>query len=202
MADNELVVKLTAQFEGFKQDIEKAAGSWDGFLKTVGGGGNIFLGATAAIAAAGAAVFALAKTTANAGDKLNDISEKTGVSVEKLSLLKFAAEQSNTNIEALAGGLKFLGKSMMDAQDKNSAAADTFKALQIETKNLDGSLRPMDDVLLDVADRFQDLTDPALKSTVAMQLFGKSGVDLVPFLNQGAKGSRRSTPKEKHSAWR
>lgn len=187
--DRSLTVKLAAQADGFARDLSQAMGSWDGFLKNIMGGKNTFLVAGGAIAGVAAAAFGLAKTAANAGDELFALSEKTGVSVERLSALKYAAEQSETNIGDLTTGLKFLGKSMVEASvDADSKAAVAFRALQIEFKNADGSLRPLNDILMDLADRLSDMHDPALKSTIAMELLGKAGVNLIPFLNQGSKG--------------
>jgi hypothetical protein len=152
------------------------------------GGKSAFLVAGGAIAGVAAAAFGLAKTAANVGDELLTLSEKTGISVEELSALKFVAEQSDTNIGTLANGLKFLSKNMVDAADKNSGVAKAFSALHVETRNSDGSLRDVNDVLLDVADRFSEMEDPALKTKLAMELFGKSGAELIPMLNQGGAG--------------
>lgn len=185
MAEDSLVLKLAAEVDGFQSDLQGALGSWNGFLGGLSGGKGIFAGVSLGIAAIGSAAFGLAKAAANTGDELGEMSEKTGVAVRDLSLLKFAAEQSDTNIQTLANGFKFLSKSMVEAQDPGSKQAAIFDAIGVSTKNADGSLRPMKDVLLDVADRFKEIEDPTLKSALAMDVFGKSGVDLVPFLNQG-----------------
>lgn len=195
--DRSLTVKLAAQVDGFARDLSTAMGSWDGFLKNIMGGKNTFLITGGAIAGVAAAAFGLAKTAANAGEELYELSQKTGISVEELSALKFAAEQSETNIHSLANGLKFLGNNMVEATDKNSKAALAFRALQVETKNTDGSLRSTKDVLMDVADRFTEMEDPALKSKLAMELFGKAGVDLIPFLKNGSIGIEELIEKAK-----
>jgi hypothetical protein len=41
--------------------------------------------------------------------------------------------------------------------------------------------------MLDIADRFQKLPDGAEKTALAMQLFGKSGAELIPMLNGGSE---------------
>lgn len=185
MAEDSLVLKLAAQVDGFQSDLQKALGSWDGFLGGLSGGKNILGGLSIGIAAVGAAAFGLAKAAADTGDELINMSERTGISVRDLSLLKFAAEQSDTNIQTLSFGFKQLSRAMVEAQDSGSKQAAVFDSIGVSTKNLDGSLRPMKDVVLDVADRFKEIEDPTLKSALAMEVFGKAGVDLVPFLNQG-----------------
>jgi hypothetical protein len=39
--------------------------------------------------------------------------------------------------------------------------------------------------MLDVADRFQQMPDGAQKAALAVQLFGKAGMDMIPMLNEG-----------------
>jgi len=41
--------------------------------------------------------------------------------------------------------------------------------------------------LLEVADRFKEMPNGVAKSTLAMQLFGKSGADMIPLLNGGSE---------------
>jgi phage-related minor tail protein len=43
-------------------------------------------------------------------------------------------------------------------------------------------------VLLDLADTFQAMPDGPRKTALAMELFGRSGAELIPFLNQGRDG--------------
>ena len=43
-------------------------------------------------------------------------------------------------------------------------------------------------MLKDVAAVFKDMPNGAEKSTLAVQLFGRSGLDMIPMLNKGADG--------------
>lgn len=121
-------------------------------------------------------------------DGLDDMSEKTGISVEKLSELRYAGEVAGTPIEALSGGFSRLAKMMGEAAGGNKEAVSTFKALGVEFKNADGTLRNTDDVLGDLADRFATYEDGAAKATLAQKIFGKSGAEMLPLLNLGRKG--------------
>lgn len=193
--DSELRIKLIANADSFIKNIQSASGSWSGLIKTMSGGNVAMLAAGGAIIAAGAALWGLVKSAADAADKMNEMSEKTGVSVESLSLLKYAAEQSDTDIESLANGLKFLKKNLIDAQKPTSEQSAIFKGLSLDTVDLTGKTRSQTDVMLDLADRFKDMQDPALKTKVALELFGKAGVDLIPFLNNGSDGIAELTKK-------
>jgi len=147
------------------------------------------------VALGGAVAGALAVTQAKAGidllDRLDDLAEKSGITVEKLSELRFAGEAVGTPLDALAGGVLRLSKQMAEAASGSKEAADTFKTLGIEVKNADGSLRSSDAVLGDLADRFASYEDGAGKAALAQRIFGKSGADMIPLLNQGSKGIER-----------
>jgi hypothetical protein len=52
---------------------------------------------------------------------------------------------------------------------------------------------PTEKVLLEIATVFAGLEDGAVKSALAVELFGRSGLDLIPFLNQGAAGIAQLT---------
>jgi hypothetical protein len=51
-----------------------------------------------------------------------------------------------------------------------------------------GQIRPTEQVLLDLADKFSVMPDGADKAALAVKLFGKEGLAIIPFLNQGREG--------------
>lgn len=130
------------------------------------------------------------KGAIDAADNLDDLAEKTGIAVESLAALRYAGEVTGTPLEAIANGTRRLATTMADAADGNKEAVATFKALNIEVKNADGSLKGQDAMLLELADRFASYRDGAEKSALAQQVFGKSGADMIPLLNQGSAGIR------------
>ncbi len=145
-------------------------------------------------AIAGAFLLA-AKSAADYGDEISSAAEKTGLTVGELSKLKYAADQQQTSFEGVTTGLKFLSKALFAAGTGSKEQAVLFKALGVEVKTASGGIRPMNDVLLDVAERFKALPDGAEKSALAMKLFGKAGTELIPFLNSGSDGIRKLTDR-------
>jgi hypothetical protein len=141
-----------------------------------------------AAAAAGAAVFSLVQSVAKSADELGKLSQKVGVSVESLSALKFAAQLSDLSLDGLGTGLRQLAKNMQEAQTGTGDASAAFRALNIAVEESRGKLKPTEEVLLQVAERFAGMEDGAGKTALAMKIFGKAGADLIPFLNQGRAG--------------
>ncbi|HEV8642377.1 MAG TPA: phage tail tape measure protein [Methylomirabilota bacterium] len=181
-----LRAELSATAAKFEADLgraRKALGFTKGQFESLKSAATA---ASAGIAAAVTALAAITKSTANAGDQLAKMSQKVGVSVEDLSALKHAANLSDVSLEQLQVGLGRLARNMSDASMGSGEAAQHFKALGITVANADGSLRPIRDVLLEVSDRFAGMTDETRKAALAQELFGKSGLELVPLLNQGS----------------
>ena len=134
------------------------------------------------------ALVAAGKAALDTADNLSKLSQKTGISVESLSLLKPIAEQSGVSLESLAKGMQKLATAMVAAAGGSKEQIEVFSRLGVSVKDAAGQLRPTEDVLLDLADAFAAMPDGAEKSALAVKLFGKSGVELIPFLNQGRAG--------------
>ena len=126
------------------------------------------------------------KVFAAAGDQLDKMSKRTGVSVEALSELGFAAEQSGTNLETFEKGVRTMQRTVGDAEQGLSTAVDAFDALGLSVDQLQG-LSPEQQFTL-IADRLSQITDPTLRASAAMDVFGRAGTQLIPLLENGAKG--------------
>lgn len=144
-----------------------------------------------AAGAAAATIFGFAKITAQAGDEALATSQKLGLSVENLTRLQFAAKLSNLEAGQFNVGLRFLAKNMDDATKGTGDAAIAFKKLGIQFKDGHGKLLPTDQVLSNVADKLSKMPDGAKKTATAMDIFGKSGADMIPLLNEGAAGIQK-----------
>ncbi len=135
-----------------------------------------------------ASISAIALKTADAGEEVLNLSKKYGVSTEILSGYKLGLEKSGASLDAFGVGMKGLANTMQAANSGNKTAAGLFDTLGIKVNKTDGSLRNMSDVMLDVADYFAGMKDGASKAALAQDLLGKSGADLIPWLNMGRKG--------------
>ena len=152
---------------------------------------GILAGLGVSLSVAGFAV--MIKSAIDAADHLNKLSQKIGISVEALSTLRFAAQLSDVSLETLQKGIKGLSQNITEANTGIGDGAQVFDALGVSVKNADGSMKSTEAVLLQVADVFANLEDGAVKTALAVKLFGKSGMDMIPFLNQGAAGINQLT---------
>jgi len=126
------------------------------------------------------------RTFSESGDALAKMSQRTGVSVEALSELGFAAEQSGTNLEILELGLRNMQKSIVAAASGSDGAAEALARLRLTVADL-ANLSPERQFKL-IADRLSQIANPTLRAALALELFGKRGTQLLPLLNDGARG--------------
>ena len=165
----DLVVNLTAD----STKMNAALASAQKQLMTFG---------AAVAAAAGAAVTRFMQV----GSSLDDMSQRTGVSVEALSSLSFAAQMSDTSLESLQGSIIKMTRLIGESQTGSTAAASALEGIGVSVRELQG-LSP-DAQFKRIADRIASIEDPALRVKAAMDVFGKSAGEILPLLLQGSSG--------------
>lgn len=194
----EVDLKLSADTTGLVKGVDVAKGALAGLkaemmaLQSVGAKSLSFLGfggvAAAATAAAGA-IGAAVTAAAEYGNQLDAMSQRTGVAVEDLSRLQYAAKISETSAEALGMGLTKLAPLIASAAAGAPESGKLFERFGIAARNVDGSVRGVSDVLGDLADIFAAMPDGTQKTALAVEFFGKKmGGELIPLLNQGRAG--------------
>ena len=183
-------VKIKASVDGLAQitGLNKALGNTEKQANQTGGALGRIKGAAGGLAGAlgglvpAVGIAALGKRSIDAADNLNDLCQRTGVGVESLSRFGRAAEDSGTSLDSVAKSMGKLAKGIVDPASQTS---EVLKSIGISSTDASGKIRSMDAVMLDIADRFQKMPDGAEKTALAMQLFGKSGAELIPMLNGG-----------------
>lgn len=151
-----------------------------------------FSGVTGVVAAMGAAaggVFLLTeKAIANAAE-MGKLAEQAAMPVETFSKLAYAAKMSEVSIESFTVGVSHLNKSLAEAfANKNSEPGKILEVLRIKAEDANHKIRATSDVLVDLAAKFRTFQDDANKADLARALFGKSGREMIPLLNEGKEG--------------
>jgi hypothetical protein len=146
-------------------------------------------GGVLSVAAVVAGLVSITKAAIDQGDAFNKMSQKTGIAVEDLGKLQYAADLSGVSAEALQKGLTALAVGMVDAASGAGPMAEEYKKLGINLRNTDGTMKSSLDVLGELADRFQQMPDGVEKTNLAVDIFGKKlGAEMIPLLNSGAAG--------------
>ena len=176
------VDQTRAAFDSVKRslgDVERTAGALSTVLAGIGAG-----------LSAGALV-GFVRQAVDAADALDDLSQKTGVTVEALSGLGYAAKIEGIGIEALGDGLRKLQVSLQDAATGSEQLRSAFAAVGITAAEL-RNIRA-DQAVERIADAFAASEDGAAKAAVAVRLFGRAGTEFIPLLNKGSAGLREAS---------
>lgn len=124
----------------------------------------------------------------NAQDKLLEMSQKVGVSVEMLAGLEHAAGMSGVSLDGVQKALKSVSTQLFEAGKGMKSSQENFAALGISIHDTEGNLKSADAVMVEVSDRFKQMEDGTNKTALATKLFGRAGLDLIPMLNEGSAG--------------
>lgn len=186
MALGALDIIIAADTAQLRKGMDEAVGIMKSSTKTM---------ETAAKTAAGAIAgyFALdsikgsIQHTIDFADSLGKMSQKIGVSVDSLYAMQAAGKLADVNLETLEKSLLKFNKGLGSASMGSGDTANALKNLGISLKDSSGHMKMSDQYLLEVADKFKAMPDGIGKSTLAMQLFGKSGADMIPLLNGGSE---------------
>jgi lambda family phage tail tape measure protein len=184
----EIGEKLGAAFGGIGRTLSGVSGSLGGLTQGFGAVGLAAGLAGGAIAAVGVAGAGIALFAAKAANEMFELSEKTGISTESLSRFGYAAGLNGVNTEQLGKSLEKLNKSIFAAASAPAGAVNAFTRLGVALKDSEGNLRSSEDVLLDLSDKFKSLPEGPQRGALAMQVFGKAGAEMLPFLIQGKAG--------------
>jgi hypothetical protein len=147
---------------------------------------------TVSATAAAAALVGAVKSAADYGDQLDNMSQRTGVAVEELAKLQYAAKLSDTSSEALGKGIGNLSKLMVAAAGGAEESSKLFEKFGINLRNADGTMRSTIRGAIRSRRTFSRRCRTARKRPLmAMDFFGKKlGQELIPLLNQGSAGLR------------
>jgi hypothetical protein len=187
------IVQLKNKLGDFGKDL-----GLPGLGKSIAGVGSALsnVGSTAAALGlkiaglAGAAAFGfyrIVKGAVDAGDKLNEMSKRVGLSVDAYASLQYAAAQADVSQEEFNGAMDKFNRNLGDAKAGGGALLTFLKkvapglATQVKgTKNTEQALSLMTDAM-------ERVKDPARRAALAGAAFGKSGLQMGQFLGQGSK---------------
>ena len=172
---------------GLKPNMKKGLESASKQMKAMGR--SLAVGG-AAVGAAGAAVLGpLLKATsdfAKMGDEIHKMSARTGVAKSTLSELAFAIEQSGGSIQDVEKAFFGLSRAMFDAGQGSKMPNEALKEIGLSFADLEG-MSP-EEQFMRIAEAMAGVEDMSVRGAVAQKLFGRSGRQMLPMLEQGAAG--------------
>lgn len=141
--------------------------------------------------AAGGGALALAKATAEAGDKAAKSAQRAGVGITVWQEYAHAASLSDVSEEQLAKGFRSLQDAALKAAGGDKTKMSLLKMAGIDPKTAKGEVKPAEQLMLELADsvqRLQESGQGARAVNLLTAIAGKQGAQLMPMLAGGAKG--------------
>ena len=142
--------------------------------------------ATFGLIISGGAFVGLVKGAIDSADAFGKMSDQTGIAANTLQAYVNAGKLAGVSQETIDKGLRRLAQSMREADQGVATYKDSFDALGISVRTVDGQFKTNQQVLGEVADKFSQMENGATKAAIAMEIFGRSGASLINLLNGGA----------------
>lgn len=192
---SEVLNKIKGDTEGAAESAESAGGKF-------GGLGGV-LGKLALAAGAAGAAFEIKSQISESIDAFSSLAKQvktlqtvTGESTENVSRLLFVFEEKGVAPEKATAAIAKFEKAVsgvVDAEDgglipAGKAQVKMWQELGINLEDASGKLRPTNDLLLDMADKFKELGPGPEATALALKTFGKAGADMLPVLLLGRDG--------------
>lgn len=178
-----LIVFLEANIARYQSDMERAVQGTESAMQRVKSAASLVTGALAVVGVALTvdALIGSANKAIDALADLDDMAQKTGASVENLSRLGQLASATGTDFGGIDSALVKLSKGLVSVDDEGSKVRKALNALGMDTKNLTD--QDPSETFIEIAKHLQAYEDGAGKAALMNDLLGKSGAELLPFMN-------------------
>lgn len=170
-----LVYKLgldVSELSNNVKQVESKLSPLGGMASKVG----VALGGMLAVQGIGQAVSAYTEFTG----RISDLATQTGMSTTAVQKLDFAAKQSGGSFDQVASGIAQMANRLVEG-DKSAVAGLKTMGLSFD------QVRQMapDQAFMAIADAIAQVPNPLEQSKLAMDVFGRSGAQLLPMIKNG-----------------
>jgi len=115
---------------------------------------TMLAGFVAGVVAVSGALSAFVTTQLASKDGMVQLSRETGVSIEKIQELGFAASQSGSDMQAVESTIDSLSEKIGEASLKGS---EDFARIGVSVRDMNGNVKSADTVLMEVSNRFKQM---------------------------------------------
>lgn len=127
-------------------------------------------------------LMSFANEVSSVGDKIDKQSQALGLSRKAYQEWDYILGQNGASIDSLGISMKTLNSAILGAADGSKESLDSFAQLGLHLHELENM--NMEDQFDAVVRAFQKMPAGAQKSALAVKLFGRNGMELLPLLNQ------------------
>jgi len=181
-----IAAKINASMGAFK-GLGGKFGAVGGALKNVGGAAFDLGTKLFAMSGAGAfAFYSIVHGAMEAGDKLGELSERTGLTVDAFAAMRFAAEQADVDQESFNGAIDQFNKRLGELKAGSGPILEFLNKVSPTLLNQVKAAKSTEQALSLMSDAFARIDDPAKSAALSAAMFGKSGLQMGRFMHQGS----------------
>lgn len=124
------------------------------------------------------------------GDELDKTSQQLGLSTRDLQEWRHVAELGGVDGASFARALAQVQQNAVRAANGGQEAQRAFRQMGVEWRDQSGTLRSVDQIMLDISDSLMRNENATQRVGYSMQLMGETGQRLLPALTLGADAIR------------
>lgn len=175
---------MAAEFDSWSQKVF-------GDLTSVSGA---LLAGTAVLAAGAVAVGAAISEADKKYDEYVDAVSRgmkmTGLQAEQMSAMYLLAERAGVSYDSLVTGLLRFSSTVVKASEGGKEQQKAFDTLHVSQASVIAGQKDLMPLLAQTMDGFHNNTSAVQKASLARDLFGRGGTEMLTFLNKGSAGLR------------
>lgn len=184
-----MVAKFVADVAQFKKDLDAAESKTDKLKTSLTKTAQVTSGVvTAGVAAAAGGLAYAANKSAAWGETLDGLADHLGTSTEESAGLALMVDRVGGNVDQLTGAMDIMTRGMLDAEGGLGPAGEAMQRLGVSVYDAEGNVRSATAVFGDVANVLGNMPDGLEKTSLMMDIFGKSGGDMGDVLAAAANG--------------
>lgn len=149
------------------------------------------LAAGVTLAAAGLLLkkaFDFADSFSAVGEELRDTGRDLRMTTTDLQGMRFAAAQSGVGVDRMASAMRKFRTDLNSAERWGNSTTWMLRRLGVQARDGTGRIRPMADLMGDLAVAFDRVPNPLRRTRIAVRLFGEDGRRMLDVMHGGAGG--------------
>lgn len=172
------LIETTQQLENLEDQYKRSSPTLQSISEKTGALAEQTKKVSAAAGIAAVGMVGMATKAAATADELLTTSRNTGLSVEELQKLQYAADLVDVSFDTMTGSITKLTRNM-------ASGNKAFDQLGIAITNEDGSMRSAVDVWYDALDALGEVANETERDQLSMELFGKSAMEMSGIVDDG-----------------
>lgn len=159
---NPMVEKFAEKFDGVDESVGKAVLTIGTMVATLG---------------------ALTLSTTEHAKEISIVSQRMGMTTDQYQEWDYIMKMVGSDAESMTGDIAALAEKALDATDKTSDIAKTFRLLGVNVRDSHGALKSQNELFSDVIRGLQNMEDATRRNAIASDLLSTTGENLGPVLN-------------------